>query len=51
MNERLIQNDNVKVFIKQHTTVPEWFVNEYIDMVPMHSLQTDAVVDLDIVAR
>lgn len=51
MNDRLIQNDNIKAFIKQHTTVPEWFVNEYIDMVPMHSLQTDAVVDLDIVAR
>lgn len=43
--------DKIKVFIKQHTTVPEWFVDEYIDMVPMNALQTDAVVDLDIVAR
>lgn len=50
MNEVLKPN-KLKEFIKQHTTIPEWFVDEYIDMVPITALQTDAVVDLDVVAR
>ena len=41
--------DGAKDFVKRFTTVPEVFVDELFSMVDENTLQTQAVLDLDVV--
>jgi hypothetical protein len=41
--------DAIKAFIKMHSVIPNKFIDDFLDMNPRTALQTDPVIDLDIV--